>query len=126
MALYLLRNPAAGGLRLWRDSGFAPDFMLWLKRGDRQVLGLVDPKGMGRQWPTDKLALIDELESASLSLPVRGALLSVTLPDRMAAPEGMATDADGLWQHRLLLQIDPGHIDRLMNHLLAALAATST
>lgn len=125
-SLYLLRNPAAGGLRLWRDSGFAPDFMLWLKRGDRQVLGLVDPKGMARQWPTDKLALIGELEDAGLSLPVRGALLSVTPPERLALPDGVTTDAEHLWRHRVLLQSDPAHIDRLMNHLLAALTAIPT
>jgi len=125
-SLYLLRNPAAGGLRLWRDSGFAPDFMLWLKRGDRQVLGLVDPKGMARQWPTDKLALIGELEDAGLSLPVRGALLSVTPPERLALPDGVTTDAEHLWRRRVLLQSDPAHIDRLMNHLLAALTAMPT
>lgn len=120
--LYVLRNPAAGGLRLWRDNGFAPDFLLWLVRGDAQVLCLVDPKGFARQWPQDKLALIAELEQASLSLPVRGALLSVTLPERMALPPGQATDAQSLWQQRVLIQADPTHLDRLMDHLRAALA----
>lgn len=123
ISLYLLRNPAAGGLRLWRDSGFAPDFMLWLARGEAQVLGLVDPKGLARQWPQDKLALVAELESAALSLPVRGALLSVTLPEHMALPVDQRGDIDSLWQQRVLLQSDPDHLDRLMNHLLAALPA---
>jgi hypothetical protein len=30
---------------------------------------------------------------------------------------------NALWAARVLVQSDPGHIDRLMNHLLAALPA---
>jgi hypothetical protein len=119
--LYLLRNPAAGGLRLYRDNGFAPDFMLWLKCGAAQVLALIDPKGFGRAWPLDKLALMADLEASTLSLPLRAAMLSVTLPADMPLPAGQAGDTDALWSARVLLQSDPGHIDRLMNHLLAAL-----
>jgi hypothetical protein len=73
---------------LWRDGGFAPDFMLWLKRGQRQVLELVDPKGFARQWPVDKVRLQVELEARPLSVPVRGALLSVSAPDAAALPPG--------------------------------------
>ena len=51
--LFVLRNPAAGGLLPYRGSGFAPDFMLWLKRGERQALGLIDPKGLARKWPQE-------------------------------------------------------------------------
>ncbi|MCA3242279.1 MAG: hypothetical protein ING89_13365 [Rubrivivax sp.] len=123
VSLYLLRNPAAGGLRLWRDSGFAPDFMLWLQRGPRQVLGLVDPKGLARQWPADKIELIQELETRALSVPVRGALLSVSAPDAAALPPGQSGAPDALWERRVLLQHDPQHLDRLMNHILAALEA---
>ncbi len=125
VSLYLLRNPAAGGLRLWRDSGFAPDFMLWLQRGPKQVLGLVDPKGLARQWPVDKIELIAELEARALSVPVRGALLSVSAPDAAALPPGQSGAPDALWSQRVLLQHDPQHLDRLMNHLLAALDAAT-
>ena len=125
VSLYLLRNPAAGGLRLWRDSGFAPDFMLWLQRGPKQVLGLIDPKGLARQWPVDKIELIAEFEARALSVPVRGALLSVSAPDAAALPPGQSGAPDALWSQRVLLQHDPQHLDRLMNHLLAALDAAT-
>ena len=121
--LYVLRNPASGGLRLYRDSGFAPDFMLWLKRGEAQVLGLVDPKGLAREWPQDKIDLITLLEAKALSLPVRGALVSATLPEGMALPPGTSGDEASLWSARVLLQSAPDHIDRLMNHLRQALPA---
>ena len=116
--LFVLRNPASGGLLLYRGSGFAPDFMVWLKRGGQQALALVDPKGLARQWPQDKLDLIDELEARELSLPVRGFLVSATPPDQMALPPGVSADAASLRSMRVLLQTDPDHV----RHLLTTLA----
>jgi len=123
--LYVLRNPAAGGLTLYREHGFAPDFMVWLVRGAAQVLGLVDPKGLARQWPADKLALIAELETATLALPVRAALLTSTLPEAIAWPESGLADAEALWRHRVLLTSDGLHISRLLTHLRGALPTAS-
>jgi hypothetical protein len=53
-------------------------------------------------------------------------VVSVTLPDAMGLPPGVAAPADALWSHRVLLQSDPRHIDTLLQHLLAALPATAT
>ena len=97
--------------------------MLWIKRGSAQVLALIDPKGFGREWPQDKLALMAQLEAATLSLPLRAAMVSVTLPDDMQLPTGQGADVEALWAARVLLQSDPEHIDRLMKHLLTALPA---
>jgi hypothetical protein len=120
--LFVLRNPASGGLLLYRGSGFAPDFMVWLKRGGRQALALVDPKGLALQWPQDKLDLIDELESRELSLPVRGFLVSVTAPERMRLPPGLAPDAESLRKQRVLLQSSADYIEHLLCTLAHALA----
>ena len=119
--LYVLRNPAAGGLLLYRDSGFAPDFMVWLRRGDAQVLGLVDPKGLALEWPDEKLALLADLEARPLSVPVRGALLTMTPLADIPVPNGIAADAAALWAQRVLLQTDPDHIHHLMLRLRDAL-----
>ena len=119
--LYVLRNPAAGGLLLYRDSGFAPDFMVWLRCGDAQVLGLVDPKGLALEWPEEKLALLAELEARKLSVPVRGALLTMTPLSDIRLPAGISPDAATLWAERVLLQRDPAHIDHLLYRLRDAL-----
>ena len=124
-ALFVLRNPAAGGLMLYRNSGFAPDFMLWLKRGGQQALGLIDPKGLARQWPDDKLALIDGLAARKLSLPVRGFLISVTGPDQMALPPGQGSDPAALRAVNVLLQSQPDYIEHILTTLHQALRPAS-
>ncbi len=123
--LFVLRNPAADGLTLYRDSGFAPDFMLWLRRGESQALGLVDPKGLVRQWPADKLALIGELQAQPLSLPVRGFLVTASPLQDIALPPGVGADSASLRSQRVLLQADADHIEYLLRDLRDALAPSS-
>ncbi len=73
----LLRNLAGVGVGLFAAEGFFPDFLLWLKRGPKQVLAFVEPKGLRHQWPQDKFDLLERVvPSWKFSVPVRGFVLS--------------------------------------------------
>ena len=124
--LAVLRNPAAGGLMLFHGEGFAPDFMLWLRRGERQALALVDPKGLAREWPDDKLLAISDLEGRGLSVPVRGFLVSATSPGAMALPPGVTPDLESLRARRVLLQHDPNYVETIADALRDACAQART
>jgi hypothetical protein len=116
VSLYALRNPAAGGVTLFRAAGFAPDFMLWLKRGASQALAFVDPKGIALEWPQDKIELLVELGERSLSIPVRGWLVAGRSPEVAPVP-----DADFAAHRVLIMRGDRGYIDTILNELLALL-----
>ena len=42
----LLRNIAKSGFGFFVGEGFYPDFLLWVRRGERQWLTFIDPKGL--------------------------------------------------------------------------------
>lgn len=45
--LYLLRNHSSDkAISFFTESGFRPDFILWLSREDRQSIAFLDPKGL--------------------------------------------------------------------------------
>ena len=45
--LYLLRNQSRGvGVSFFKESGFYPDFILWIIDGDRQCISFIDPHGL--------------------------------------------------------------------------------
>lgn len=46
--LYLLRNESKKGLGFFEANNFYPDFILWLKDGERQHVTFIDPKGISR------------------------------------------------------------------------------
>jgi hypothetical protein len=123
--LYLLRNPAGGGITLFRQEGFAPDFMLWLKRGETQVLAFVDPKGLGRVWPEDKIEMLKDLPSLPVSLPVRGYIVTPTAPENLALLPGITADAESLAKECVLLQTGD-YVARLLLSLVAALPRNQT
>lgn len=73
----LLRNLAGVGVGLFAAEGFFPDFLMWLARGNDQVLAFVEPKGLRHQWPADKFALLEHVVPTwTFSVPVRGFVLS--------------------------------------------------
>ena len=77
-SLYVLRNLPRSGVGFYENAGFYPDFLIWLVRGDRQMLGFVDPKGLVH-WNDDKVGMLDFIERHSLpELPLRAAIATET------------------------------------------------
>ncbi len=69
--LFLLRNLSRGrGIGFFEDSGFYPDFILWVKEGGKQRVVFVDPHGMLlNSAPTDeKVQLPQRLKELEQSL----------------------------------------------------------
>lgn len=81
----VLRNLSGVGVRLFAAEGFFPDFLLWIKRGEAQVLAFVEPKGLRHQWPQDKFDLLNEVVPQwKFSVPVRGFVLSNNTAEDLA------------------------------------------
>lgn len=45
-SMYLLRNKSRKGIGFFDDSGFYPDFIVWLVVGEHQYVSFIDPKGI--------------------------------------------------------------------------------
>jgi hypothetical protein len=68
--LFLLRNLSRGkGIGFFEDSGFYPDFILWVTEGDKQRLVFVEPHGMLNEDHPDKNAKIDLHKKLQTQLP---------------------------------------------------------
>lgn len=121
--IYLLRNQARTGFGFFSGTGFYPDFLLWLKQGDRQVLGFIEPKGLGRAWPQAKIELLAGLAALSpADLPLRGFMVT---PTPLADIRALQPDADEAWlaaRHVLLQHADGHYIPRILGALKTALA----
>ena len=47
--LYLIRNRSKKGVGFFDDTGFYPDFILWMIADGKQYITFIDPHGMGRE-----------------------------------------------------------------------------
>ncbi len=117
--IFLLRNLPHHGVGFFQSAGFYPDFMLWMKRGAKQVLAFVDPKGLRLDWPQEKIEMLRGLDNLKLSLPVRGFLVTPTDEAGIQGLQGWPKEAhaDKLAEYRILLQQDPAYISTLLNKL---------
>lgn len=106
-SIYLLRNQAGRGVGFFADQGFYPDFMLWMKKGSRQALAFIEPKGIELIWQDaqliTKLDLLMELRGLKLKVPTRGYLISATAFDTLAAKDPGIT-RDSLREQGVLIQ----------------------
>ena len=115
----LLRNLAGVGVGLFAAEGFFPDFLLWLKRGARQALAFVEPKGLRHQWPADKFELLDRVvPSWNFSVPVRGCVLSANSADELdkIRPGFSWASAPSVLLHQ---DAQGDYVERILSDLLA-------
>jgi len=122
-SLYLLRNQAGRGVGFFAEQGFYPDFMLWLKRGARQTLAFVEPKGIELILDdarfVAKLDLLQELRKLSLDVPTRGYLVSATSFEAIAVRRPGETH-ESLRERGILIQ---GEDSQDVQHILRELVS---
>jgi len=51
--IYLLRNQSKTGLGFFTEGNFYPDFIMWIKRDDKQYISFIDPKGIRNSNPNN-------------------------------------------------------------------------
>lgn len=68
--IYLLRNYPRSGVGFFNLSGFYPDFIMWIKKGKRQNMVFIDPKGLEHTKGLDdeKIKLKDDLKELEQKL----------------------------------------------------------
>ena len=88
--LFLIRNLTRGrGVSFFDDYHYYPDFIVWLKDGDRQHVVFLDPKGLRRFGDRERrkvelhhgiAEVEDQVRSSDPNLHLRAYVLSVTAP----------------------------------------------
>uniref|UniRef100_A0A7C6A9E6 Restriction endonuclease subunit R n=1 Tax=candidate division WOR-3 bacterium TaxID=2052148 RepID=A0A7C6A9E6_UNCW3 len=80
--IFLLRNLSRRGIEFYETQGYFPDFIIWRKKGNKQSIGFIDPKGI-RNVEDEKIQLhktIKELEESigEKNLQLESVILSVS------------------------------------------------
>lgn len=123
--IYLLRNVPKTGIGFFDTAGFYPDFLLWLKRADHQVLAFIDPKGL-THWEEEKVALLAKIRNLNLSLPALAFIATPTQLSGIQLADVVAADkAAYLASRHVLLQEDPNYVRVMLEEMHALLAASA-
>jgi hypothetical protein len=132
MELYLLRNHNSDkAVSFFAESGFRPDFLLWLLKEGRQVIAFIDPKGLGHirdNFNNPKVQLHQKVKTIESDLGRKDIILESYLISQThrndlrwpspASPGGVATADEYLQRHILNAKDDK---DTYIPHLMAEL-----
>jgi len=67
--IYLLRNPSRKGIGFFETKNFYPDFILWIIKGDQQIITFIEPHGLiMTDYDDEKLSLYKEIKNIEADL----------------------------------------------------------
>ena len=131
--LYLLRNHSSDkAIGFFTESGFRPDFILWLLKDGQQTIAFVDPKGMRNltdNFNNPKIQFAQKIKQLQADLKrddirLESFLLSQTHRHDLRWPKlgekgKQATNAD-YRQHHILFAVDnpPEYVHELVSSLM--------
>ena len=133
VSLFLLRNLSRGsGIGFFRDRGFYPDFILWIKKDDRQHIVFVEPHGMfhAPAYEHDEKARLHERlrDEVGPAASARSEFAGVTLDSYIisATPfEPLRKRYEGAWtrecfaeKHILFPEPAPAYLKRILDDQL--------
>lgn len=123
--IYLLRNfPKSGvGFQLqW--SAFYPDFIMWIKRGGKQIIIFIDPKGLEhtKGLNDEKIQFYKDIKKIEKNLgrddiQLESFILSITPYDKLKKGTTPPLSKDECIKHHVLFLEDKDWTERLFNGL---------
>jgi len=125
--VYLLRNyPLSGiGFQLqW--AGFYPDFIMWVKKGNKQTIVFVDPKGLEHKKELDDEKIefakkeIKEIEKklSKENIVLESFILSKTPYEKLIEGRGNPPSKDEYINHHVLFLADQNWAEILFTYLI--------
>ena len=124
--LYVLRNQSKTGIGFFDAGNFYPDFIVWLRHGNKQWISFVDPKGLlhnnqGLKNPKIQLhkkikEYQDQYKETAIDkeIVLNSFILSTTEQRHL---KELADDFT-FEQHHVLFQEDPEYIRKMMNNVM--------
>lgn len=124
--LFVLRNQAKTGIGFFDAGNFYPDFIIWVRRDNKQWISFVDPKGLlhntqGLDHPKIQFhKKIKEYQDAyketasDKEIVLNSFILSTTQQRHLKTLASDYTFAE----HHVLFQEEPGYVDKMMSTVL--------
>jgi len=127
--IYLLRNFPKSGVGFFNLSGFYPDFIIWVKKGERQIITFIDPKGLEHTKGLDdeKIQLKNDIEQLEQRLgkgnvALESFILSKTPYEKLIEGRTKPPSKDEYINHHVSFLDDEDWPGRLFSNLITSTA----
>lgn len=123
--MYLLRNYPKSGVGFFNLSGFYPDFIMWLKKGKKQTMVFIDPKGIEHTKGLDdeKVKLAKDIKQLEQRLNIKNTalesfILSNTSYDEWRKGRTSPPSRDECKEHHVLFVEEANWPDKLFAYFM--------
>lgn len=119
--LYIIRNKSKKGVGFFVDSGFYPDFIMWILKDNKQYITFIDPHGMGRESIDGaKVNLYKFLKDIESRLQDKNVVLNsfILSPTEYSKLVERRKKEDWIASHVLFMKDDKDYIQQLIEGVL--------
>ena len=118
--LYIIRNKSKKGVGFFVDSGFYPDFIMWILKDDKQYVTFIDPHGMGRESiEGSKVKLFELLKQIENSTADKSIILNSFILSRTEYADLVEHRSKEEWnRNHVLFMKDNNYIQQLIEKIV--------
>ncbi len=131
--IFLLRNLSRSGIGFFLNSGFYPDFIIWIKKGNKQYIVFIDPKGIRNlgNFNDDKIKLCEYIKEIGkkineelrnrgekVDLQLDAFILSITPYEDIKDTFGEGIyNKEKFWKHNVIFQEDSNYLKKIFEKI---------
>ena len=117
--IFLIRNKSKKGVVFFVESGFYPDFIMWIIKDGKQYITFIDPHGMGREsLSSSKVQMFHQVKDLQKKLADESVILNSFIISPTGIQNLVEKHSKTMWNDNHVLFMQDEYIKELIEKIL--------
>lgn len=117
--IFIIRNKSKKGVGFFVDSGFYPDFIMWIIKDGKQYISFIDPHGMGREFiESSKVQIFNQVKELETKLEDKNVVLNSFILSPTAIQNLVEKHSKEKWNENHVLFMQDEYVKELVQRIL--------
>ena len=117
--IFIIRNKSKKGVGFFVESGFYPDFIMWIIKDGKQYITFIDPHGMGRESiESSKVQIFNQVKELEAKLEDKNVVLNSFILSPTAIQNLVEKHSKEKWNENHVLFMQDEYVKELVQRIL--------
>jgi hypothetical protein len=117
--IFIIRNKSKKGVGFFVESGFYPDFIMWLIKNGKQYITFIDPHGMGREYIDGaKVQMFHQIKALEAKLADKNVILNSFILSPTAIQNLVEKHSKPMWNENHVLFMQDEYVKEMIEGIL--------
>lgn len=117
--IFIIRNKSKKGVGFFVESGFYPDFIMWIIKDGKQYISFIDPHGMGRESiESSKVQIFNQVKELETKLADKNVVLNSFILSPTAIQNIVEKHTKEMWNENHVLFMQDEYVKEMVEGIL--------